>query len=451
MTHVEKEIIPSPSQAIANAKIQAFMKSEHRIFRLIGPAGYGKTTTIATALKNLLAKDYDERGHGNLPQVVGIALAHKAKRILGKSIHNVETFAKAFGYKEWIDEATGVRTFKPATFFEEPPIGHSPCTVFVHDEISMYSQKMLDIILKETPKRSKIILMGDFCQLPSPDGNDNDLDSPTFYLDLPEECQHELTDPIRQSEGNPILELGKALREEITGSKDVNRIISLILNSKIIDGYGIEIKPKLECLQEYIYLNDFMNNKFICYTKAKVEKINTEIRNIVFDNPTERVIENDIIFLTNNFKVKEPSFQLHNSDEYIVTNVTKQMYKVGNMHIESYFAIVPKSDYNYPVYVVLPTWKGQKVLKTELERLASEAKINGKMWFHFYRLQGAFTDFTMGFSINAHKAQGSTYGVVYFDLMDTLNCGALSPKRMLQTIYTVITRASQKVVFIKPE
>ena len=63
----------------------------------------------------------------------------------------------------------------------------------------MITHEMLKIIMKETSIFSKIILMGDQMQLP-PIGDDMkyDEDSPVFYLDLPDNCSHTLTERVRQ-------------------------------------------------------------------------------------------------------------------------------------------------------------------------------------------------------------------------------------------------------------
>lgn len=453
-----QEIELKPSQEAGKIKIQNFLKSDHRIFRLVGPAGSGKTTMIKNALHEFLQKDNDEKGWGETPKVVGIALAHKAKNVLKKSIPNVQTFAKAFGYAEKILE-NGERIFEPKDYYDEPPLGHQPIPVFVHDEISMYTQQAIDIMLENTPKICKIILMGDRAQLPPPgqpekdkDGNPihPDSDSPVFTMELPEECQHILTERVRQTAGNPILELSDIVREEIeNGRHDLSRVIQAILSPKIVDGKGYDICSEIEAMADYIKNGNYSDNKIIAYKNDTIKKLNTVVRNKVFNNPKEKLIENDIIFLTNNFRVKDPDFTLNNADEFVVQNVSKNTFVYSNYHIESYFAFIPNSQYNFPVYVCIPTVQGEKTLNAALKDLRQKAQSNRKVWGAFYRLKDCFTEFTMAYAINAYRSQGSTYKVVYFDIMDVLTCGPLTPKRMLQTIYTVITRASDRVRFIK--
>lgn len=451
-----QEIELTASQTELVVKVKNFLRSDARVFLLIGPAGSGKTTGIKYAIQEQLAKKADWNG---LPTVAGIALAHKAKNVLRKSIPFVYSFASAYGYKEQINEETGERTFAPATFFKEEPVGHCPVPIFVHDEVSMYSQQMIDIMLAETPMSSKIILMGDSAQLPpvnpkSEKGiiSDPDADSPVFDLVTDERYRHELTEIVRQQADNPILQLATEIRKEIKGNKDVNKIVSMIMNPKMHNGVGWDIWTEDKCIDEIVGNKDFINNKVITYRKKYVAEYNEKIRNIVFENPTATLIENDIIFLTNNFMSKEPEFVLHNADEYIVTRVSKADIKTSQGIVESYFAFIPNDKFGFPVYVLTPTEdKGMKQYRSIVKKLKDAAEVNRSMWRVYYRFADTFTEFTMGFAINAYRSQGSTYQNVYFDLMDVLSLNVLSPKRMLQTIYTVITRASEKVIFIQPD
>lgn len=450
MTH---EIELTTSQQIGADKIAKFLANPNqRIFRLIGPAGSGKTTMIKYALHHLLDRDYQQRNYGMMPNVVGIALAHKAKQVLSISIQKVATFAKAYGYREkHLDN--GVRIFEPVDSYKEPPLGHQPIPVFVFDEVSMTSQRMIDIMNEHTPSTSKIILMGDRAQLPPVrDENDKspiDSDSPVFYLPLPDECHHELTEIVRQKAGNPILELATAIREEIFGGEDVNRIVNLILEQRHNGTNGYYVMSKFDAINKYIEEGDFTHNKIIAYKNTTITEHNTLVRNIVANNPTDKLINGDIIFLTNNFRSIEPEFDLYNADEYIVQNVSKSDFKIHGYIVPSYFAFIPESRFNFPVYVVTPTEEGMKVYNKALKELGEQARVTRK-WGKFWGFKDSFTEFNMGFAINAYRAQGSTYKNVYVDLMDVLTCKALTPKRMLQAIYTIITRASDNVIFMKP-
>lgn len=434
-----RKIVPNKDQEIGIDKIKKFLKSSDRIFRLVGAAGTGKTTMIKLALEgyNLTS----ER-----PDVVGITLTHKAKRVLRNSIPTSTTFADAFAYREHIDNH-GRRTFKPADkkYLYETPLGLEEIPVFVYDEISMITHEMLKIIMKETSIFSKIILMGDKFQLP-PIGKDmkKDEDSPVFHLDLPDSCSHVLTERVRQGEGNPILDLSDVIIDEIKGSKNINRVVSEILKPRLDSkGKGYLVKKYDECIQEYFNNRDYENEKIIGYRNEKfVYPVNDAIRRMVFPDSDKKLEVGDYIFMTNNFRYRdeERAFKIENAEEFYIKNinVVNKLFRFANTRIESYQCLIGGR------FFYVPTESGQE----DYDHLYSELETN-KDWKNLYALKDSFADYTMGYAINAYRCQGSTYRNVYVDLSDILSVSMLTDKRKLQTLYTAITRPTDKVIFMQ--
>jgi len=428
-------------------KIQKFLESDQQFFRLTGPPGSGKTFLIKHALRKYLKEEEDT---GNLV-VVGITLSHQAKNVLHKaSITNCRTFASAYGYKELISE-DGSRTFTTAKSYEEKPVGHLNIPIFVHDEISQYSSEMKRIIFDKTSVFSKVILMGDPAQLPPIDSKmKTDEDSPMFFFELPQWCEHELKERVRQKVGNPILDLSDIIREEIFGNQDLARVINEILKPKISDGKGYLCVSEKEAYHQYSQSKNFLQDKIIAFRKFKVAIINSIIRELVHPHSKEKLSQYDLVFMTNNYKNEEHRYKLMNSDQYIIQNVKKIMNFVPNAdkEIECYFGEIDNA--SYKAFIITPTEKGMEEYNKNLNRLKAYAKQNGALWPRVYEFTDAFCDFTMGYAINAYKCQGSTYKNVYVDLIDILETGPLTPKRKLQTIFTAITRATDLVYFIKP-
>lgn len=435
------------SQQEGVEKIHKFLNSDQKYFRLTGPPGAGKTFMIKHALEKYLKQEEDS----GLMNVVGITLSHKAKNVLYKaSIKNCRTFASAYGYKEVIKE-DGSRVFAPSTYLEEKPIGHMAIPIFVHDEISQYSYEMKKIVFEKTSMFSKTILMGDKAQLPPIDPSmEIDEDSPMFSFELPDFCQHELTERVRQKKGHPILDLSDIIREEIFGKKDLNRVIQEILKPKLNEeGKGYLILPENELYNAYLQSKNFLENKIIAFRKFKVEIRNNEIRKRLFPGIASKIVKNDLIFMTNNFVAEDGKNRLMNSDEYILLDV-KIVYVESPMgkDIECYVADIISE--GLKKYIITPTEKGQEQYDYTLERLIANAKQNPKLWFNKFQFEKQFCEFTMGYGINAYKCQGSTYENVFIDLMDILETGPLTPKRKLQTIFTALTRATDIAYFIKP-
>lgn len=453
MNIIPPEITPNKSQEQAIEKLERFLKSDEKFFILVGPAGYGKTTTIKMALADLLS---DSRQSGSFPNVYGVTVAHQAKNILAPSVKGkVATFAKAYGFKEVIDEITGEREFvhQDKKYLDEEPIAYLSIPVFVHDEVSMYSHKMMKIVIDNLSPFSKIIFMGDNAQLPPIDKQMKvDEDSPIFNMPVPSWCKHTLDEPIRQKEGNPILDLGIIIREEIFGNKDILRVMKEIVNPRMIDGKGYDLINQSDLYNYYINKSqgDYLNNKLIAFRKNAVAIINNDIRNILFNNSPKTLIENDVVCLTNNFMVDNGvvKFYLENSQNFNIHEVVDFDFKTGyvNFSIPCHYGYLDKNKYKH---IVVPQVEGLPLYNLAQDELLRAAKLSGKEWKSYWNFRKLFTEITMGYAVNAYRSQGSTYKNVYLDLVDILDTKPLTVKRKLQTIYTGITRATDTVMFIQ--
>ena len=441
------EVILTNSQKEAAEKIDKFLKSDQMYFRLTGPPGSGKTFLIKYALERFLKEEEDT---GKMC-VVGITLSHKAKNVLNKaSIRHCRTFASAYGYKEVIKD-DGSRVFSPASFLEEKPVGHLPIPIFVHDEISQYSYEMKKIVFSKTSLFSKVILMGDKAQLPPIDSTMAiDEDSPMFSFELPDFCQHELNERVRQKKGNPILDLSDVIREEIFGSQNMSRVIEEILKPKLdSENKGHLIIDEKDLYDKYLKSKNFLENKIIAFRKFKVNIRNNEIRSLLFPKSNQKIISGDLVFMTNNFVSEDAKQRLMNSDEFVVVDVrTWDMPGPTGKKIECYVGDV-YSD-GIIKQIITPTEAGEVEYQKTLERLVSDAKQNPKLWPNKLAFEKKFCEFTMGYGINAYKCQGSTYKNVFIDLLDILETKPLTTKRKLQTIFTALTRATDVAYFIKP-
>lgn len=451
-------MIPNEGQKELTEKIGKFLKSSERVFLITGRAGSGKTTALIWALESLLEKQKSKRGSYNYtPLVAGITTAHKAKNVLRSSIPDCYTFASAFGFVAKIKN--GKQVFVPEKNLTTTPIGRCYVDVFVHDEVSMYTQSMLDLMLKQHPVFSKIILLGDPAQLP-PIVEDltigADKDSPVFELDLPEWCRHDLKERVRQNVTNPILDLADLCIDEIENdkSRSLTRVIEKILSNGLVDGKGYKVMPYQEAMEEYVGLSDFLNNKVITYRNEKAcIPINRDLRKIVMPEANELLVPGDIIFMTSNFRVFRDGekFNIENSEDLKVESVDKIDFRFPGIDypIECYKGYVQSNLMGQVRYVITPTELGLNSYHKALEYLKIGAIANPKLWKAFYDFKASFSEFTYAFAINSYKSQGSTYDNVYIDLMDMLSVTTLTDKRKLQSIYTSLTRAKNTVTFFK--
>lgn len=443
---------PTKSQKELMVKMEAFLKGSDRIFRLTGKPGVGKTTINKIVLSKYIEAD-KKNNSGNGINVAGITFAHKAKKVLGQYIPNVFTFASAYGMKEVVDEDTGKRTFQIDKYISKikVPVGRRNIPVFVHDEVSQYSEEMLKIVLENTSVFSKIIFIGDKAQLPPVDNNKEDKDSPVFNIELPENCQHELTERVRQAEGNPILELSDIIREEIFGNQNIQRVLEALRKPTRKNGMGYDFLSYSE-LNEHFKNNNLLDIVFLGYRKKKsINYYNPRIRNYLLNNPVDDIVPGDIVCMTDNFYVEEYGgayCKFHNADVLLIKEVSTKKDKIivgGKSHyIDVFIADTDKGD-----GFITPTRNGRVDFETILQNTYYKCKRGELKWNEYWNLKKIYCHWIYGYCLTVYKSQGSTYDRVYLDINDILLTGPLSPKRKLQAIYTAITRASKDVFVLR--
>ena len=416
------------------------------------------TTLNKITLKEHIQADIDSNSSGYDINIAGITLSHQAKNVLGEHIPNVFTFAKAYGMKEVIDEVTGARSFEIDQYNKDIIVGRCAVPVFVHDEVSQYTPEMIRIVLEQTPVFSKIIFMGDKAQLPpiDPEGlMEVDADSPIFDLEIPESCKHELTERVRQAEGNPILELSDVIREEIFAEQpNIKRVLDIIKVPDMTDGIGYDFVTYNDLLN-HIKDKDYLKTALIGFRRKKcINKWNPIIRNFILNSPYDIIVENDVICMTDNYysldDTGRPYCVFNNSDVFVIKKVTtyKHRYIIGNKtyYIDCFKA---KTSFKPNEFFVTPTTNGEIDFQKALSEVADLCNAKKLYWKQFWDFKKFFCRWTYAYAITAYKCQGSTYDTVYVDINDILLTLPLTPKRKLQTIYTAITRAKNDVWFLK--
>jgi superfamily II DNA or RNA helicase len=125
-----------------------FLKSDEKAFILCGPGGTGKTTILKKAISNYPGK------------IGGIAISHKAKKVLGLSIgyDKVMTVAAALSIK--LNEETGEFKIDEYNRRDDDKIPIKSMDLVVVDEASMISDEIIKEMKKLKKKNAKIIFLG---------------------------------------------------------------------------------------------------------------------------------------------------------------------------------------------------------------------------------------------------------------------------------------------------
>lgn len=454
----------TPSQKIADQKIREFLKKpitdfDSKVLVLTGGAGTGKSTILKYSLSDYLREDlnneeYDEDSFGEnfgsyIPNVFGVTVSHKAKNILRRSIPNCGTYVNYFGLSPDYNRDGSV------TFVKKPrnpnstkiPPHELPFQIVVHDEVSMYDMRDIHNLEMYTHPSSKIILVGDINQLPpiAEKGQFvSDMDSPIFtYF----ENVVELKEPVRQTLGNPILEIAREIIEEIQTGKNFDRIMDLIKEDSFSDGIGHRYIKRGNMISDFIseYQSD-NDTRVISYYNDTVKKINNTIRKKMFNNPTDKFVVGDAIYLNDTYESPEYKYNFYNSEEFIIKDLSR--CKVSDHGILCYKAYV---DQERPEGInIVHESNEAKFMKIFKEKKAALKTATGKQRYFKGKdlsdFRRAFGNVSYGYDFTAYKAQGSGFKNVFTDIID-IETSALTDKRKLQTLYTSITRATHQVIF----
>jgi energy-coupling factor transporter ATP-binding protein EcfA2 len=455
----------TPSQKIADQKIREFLLSpvtdfDSKVLVLIGPAGSGKSTILKYSLSRYLKQDlendeYNEDNFGQgfgeyIPNVFGVTVSHKAKQVLKRSIPNCGTYVNYYGLSADYSRGDGsVKFVKKPRNPNNPkiPPHELPFQVVVHDEVSMHSMKDIHNLEMYTHPSSKVILVGDVNQLPPIVERGefvSDMDSPIFtYFDN----VTELIEPVRQTLGNPILEIAREIIKEIKGNKNFDRILKLIKTDKFADGIGHRYIKRTQLIpdftDEYKANND---TRVIAYYNKTVDRINKSIRKKMFSNADDKLVSGDAIYMNDSYESPINKDNFFNSEEFIISNLST--CSVSQYNLLCYKVNVdPLRPEGINIIHESNEAKFKKILKEKKDALRAsvgqQRYFKGKEYSEFKR---SFGDVSYGYCFTAYKAQGSGFKNVYVDILD-IETSSLTNKRKLQTLYTSITRATHQVIF----
>ena len=399
------------------------------------------------------------------------APTHKALRVLEAQIgRKGMTLHSLHGLKPNID----LQNFD----IENPQFDPlNPCKIqnynlIVIDECSMINKDLFLLNHNKAKEfNTKILYVGDPLQLPPV----NEDISPTFAV---VKNTVELTDVVRQEEGNPLLELFPILRDDIV-NKTNNFLYHIIRNrDRMENGIGYQILPvaqfKERLLEEFnsdVFHKNIDHYRIVAYTNNAVTEWNSLIRNSIVGKDADIIHINDLLLSYNTIvdEFKDPI--ILNSEDYIIEDIRpyisdeklktfavnlKSMY---DGHITQPFLVVDSKDVSFERY---------KNILTLLYNRAANREQHG--WYVYYKFKNRFltnTRFTIntvqgtkyinkdidyGYAMTVHKTQGSTFDNVAIDLTNLVFTQTRYGRREVdidirnKLIYVALSRARNSVI-----
>lgn len=405
---------------------------------LVGPAGTGKTYLLKAIIKNCKVSY----------SLIGIsAPTHKACRVLIDSIRipniKINTLQSDLGLKLNFD----IDKFDPKNppFDPKGRIKIKNINIYIIDEASMINKGLVSFLEKICKQHEcKIIYVGDDAQL-APVGE-------KFSSAFRGVQTYKLNEIVRQGDDNPVSDLLPMLRYDITHKTYTFLNYIIQYRSKFDEGFtkGYQVCTPKEFLDiVYTNFNDeqLTHNvdyaKVIAYTNVCVSSYNKYIRNAIIKEYDKSIItKNDLILSYTTIVDRFNDAIIKNSEEYIIhdiVNYVHPQYNIKGFLIK--FQAIHGGNITSPLFIVDHTDKFSVQMYAKLSQdmisYAKNARANlrAQKWKEYFTFkEGCLLltnilesdgrtlkygrDLDYGFSLTAHKSQGSTFDTALVDVDD---------------------------------
>lgn len=378
---------------------------------LTGSAGVGKTYLV-----NYLLKYFAQKAG----KMFITAPTHKALAVLKGKIdieYNAEfsTIHSALKLKRKF--TPDGKVFFAQEFSERyPPF--SGCSLLVIDEASMLNQEMLSHLKQY---HFPIIFIGDEKQI----NPVKEEDSPVFH-------QHwftvELTQIIRQSGGNPIIDLSRNL--PLIWEKASN-----LTEEK--HGF-LYTDDRQKVIEKLAAINGTDELKYLAWTNNEVDSINQSVRHLIYGANPAMIEQGEVLVLNAPYSTSKREY--YNNEEIEIEKlivVTKKCYPPGLSSFEMNAYCI-----NDSIFAVHES--SLQIHKKICKDLKDAANKRNIKWTEYFKYVESFADFTYNHAITIHKSQGSTYKDVIVNVRDTNRNRDKKEKQRL--FYTAVTRASELLI-----
>ena len=378
-------------------------KNKEKYTVIAGYAGAGKSTLVRFIIEELKTYGVKET------DVCFACFTGKAAQVLlKKGNKNVITLHKLL-YKSIPKESGG---------FVRIPNPSIPYKIVVVDEVSMAPKTLMDLLFKHNVY---VICLGDPFQLPPVDKKEDNhlLDAPHIFLD----------EIMRQAQESEIIQLSMAIRE--------NRPI------EAFQGKEVQILNKEELNTGMLTWAD----QILVATNATRVSINAQMRKLL--NFGEKPQDGDKIICLRNY------WDCFSDNEEPLVNGTIGILKDSFLTKRYLPSIVKSTDGLSHIDLIMGDFisdSGMYFHSLEMDKKMIDTGEFSLDWKTVYQLnRNSKTrdipplEFTYGYAITCHKAQGSEWDKVLV-IEEKFPFDRIEHARWL---YTAVTRSSEKLVLVR--
>ena len=378
-------------------------KNKEKYTVIAGYAGAGKSTLVRFIIEELKTYGVKET------DVCFACFTGKAAQVLlKKGNKNVITLHKLL-YKSIPKESGG---------FVRIPNPSIPYKIVVVDEVSMAPKTLMDLLFKHNVY---VICLGDPFQLPPVDKKEDNhlLDAPHIFLD----------EIMRQAQESEIIQLSMAIRE--------NRPI------EAFQGKEVQILNKEELNTGMLTWAD----QILVATNATRVSINTQMRKLL--NFGEKPQDGDKIICLRNY------WDCFSDNEEPLVNGTIGILKDSFLTKRYLPSIVKSTDGLSHIDLIMGDFisdSGMYFHSLEMDKKMIDTGEFSLDWKTVYQLNRnpktrdiPPLEFTYGYAITCHKAQGSEWDKVLV-IEEKFPFDKIEHARWL---YTAVTRSSEKLVLVR--
>jgi GTPase SAR1 family protein len=407
-------------------EVMYLINNRERRILLKGSAGVGKTWLVHTIVQRLAKITKAKR-------IMCSAPTHKALSVIRTKVIvdddvKFTTIHSALHYRSITDKKTGERVFKSCPNANWPPLNN--IDYWIIDEASMIDSDMVKSIEEYANKqKTTVIFVGDGTQI-NPVGED---DSPVFHQEYPEV---ELTEIIRQGEGNPIITLSRNIpkiwekKSNLLGGPEGEDI-----------GY-LYTKNLAKIIEELAKVNGTDEFKYIAWTNKEVDKINSLVRYRLYgDHPAKIELEETIVF--------DAPYKSYNTNETVKVEELHKYTETIKVVLADNHKEKVTEEVKFVVYCVnkdililddssIPTFKRYAAI---MNKNCKQNLLTFEERNYFLNI---FASFKYNHALTIHKSQGSTYKTTVLNVKD-INFNQ-NEKEKQRLFYTGVTRASNLLI-----